>query len=62
MWVKGDMVAAVGFQRLDLIRIGRDDETKQRRYRMQPLTAEQLKQVRGCVLHSLGLFQLTKHL
>lgn len=62
VWVKGDMVVAVGFHRLNLIRIGRDDETKVRRYRMNVLTNEQLKKVRACVLHSLGLFQLTKHL
>ncbi|MBN9511345.1 MAG: type II toxin-antitoxin system PemK/MazF family toxin [Alphaproteobacteria bacterium] len=62
VWVKGDMIAAVGFHRLDLIRIGRDDATKARRYRMNLLSKEQLRMVRACVLHSLGLFQLTKHL
>jgi len=62
MWVKGDMIYAIGFHRLDLIRLGRNDETKVRRYRLNPLTAAQLKDVRACVLHGLGLFQLTKHL
>lgn len=62
MWVKGDMIVAVGFHRLDLIRLGRDDDTKARRYRLNLLTGDQLMTVRKCVLHSLGLFQLTKHL
>lgn len=62
MWVKGDMVAAVGFHRLGLIRLGRDEAGKRRIYRMNVLSTEQLKKVRACVLHSIGLFQLTKHL
>ena len=62
VWVKGDMIAAVGFHRLNLIRMGRDSTGGIRRYRMNPLDPAQLKAVRACVLHSLGLFQLTKHL
>ena len=62
VWVKGDMVAAVGFHRLNLIRLSRDDDTKVRRYRMNLLTKQQIIAVQSCVLHSLGLFQLTKHL
>lgn len=62
VWVKGDMVAAVGFHRLNLIRIGRDDDTKVRRYRTNLLTKQQIKEVHACVLHSIGLFQLTKYL
>lgn len=62
MWIKGDMVAAVGFHRLDLIRLPRDDESKVRRYRMNPISKQQLKDVQACVLHSMGLFYLAQHL
>ena len=62
MWVKGDMIAAVGFHRLDLVRLGRDGPGGRRLYRTDTLTAEQMKAVRRCVLHGLGLFALTKHL
>jgi len=62
MWVKGDMIAAVGFHRLNLIRTGRDASTKARQYRTNPVTKDQLKEIRACVLHALGLFTLTKHL
>lgn len=61
MWVKGDMIAAVGFHRLDHVRIGRD-EANRRRYRVDPLSKEQIKDVQRCVLNSIGLFRLTKHL
>jgi len=62
VWVKGDMITAVGFHRLNLIRVAADDGNKVRRYRMDVLSAEQLGAVRKCVLHGLGLFQLTKYL
>lgn len=62
VWVKGDMIAAVGFHRLDLIRIGRENDTQRRRYRMNTLSDDQLRAVRTCVLHGIGLFHLTKHL
>ena len=62
IWVKGDMIATVGFHRLNLIRLDRDDDTKVRRYRMNLLAPDQMRAVRACVLHALGLFALTKHL
>ncbi len=62
VWVKGDMILAAGFHRLDLIRVGRADDTGKRKYHVRPISAEQLKAVRACVLQSLGLFGLTKHL
>jgi uncharacterized protein YifN (PemK superfamily) len=60
-WVKGDMVAAVGFHRLDLPRFGKDGSGK-RIYRFAAVSDEDLRQVRQCVLSALGLAQLTKHL
>lgn len=62
VWVKGDMIVSAGFHRLDLIRLGRDENGSKRRYRMNILSREQLTEVRGCILHSLGLFSLTRHL
>jgi mRNA interferase MazF len=61
-WVKGDMVAAVGFHRLDFLRLGRDESTDKRIYRYDPIPAEDLRRIRHCVLCSLGLAGLTKHL
>ena len=61
VWVKGDMVYSIGFHRLNLLRIGKDRAGK-RVYRMDTLSAEQMKVVRCCVLRGLGLANLTKHL
>jgi mRNA interferase MazF len=61
VWVKGDMIYSVGFHRLNLLRIGKDQAGK-RVYRMDTLSAEQMKVVRRCVLRGLGLTSLTKHL
>lgn len=61
VWVKGDMVNAVGFHRLDLFRLGKDREGK-RTYLLTPLSEENLKTIRTCVLHGMGLSTLTKHL
>jgi mRNA interferase MazF len=61
IWVKGDMIYSIGFHRLDLIRIGKDRSGK-RIYRMDPISDEQMKSVKCCVLRGLGLSVLTKHL
>jgi uncharacterized protein YifN (PemK superfamily) len=61
IWVKGDMVYSVGFHRLDLIRLGKGLDGK-RIYRMDTLSAEQMNQVKCCVLRGLGMSALTKHL
>ena len=61
MWVKGDMIYAVGFHRLDLIRINKD-ETGKRIYLFDTITTEQMKAIRKCVLCSLGMTSLTRHL
>ncbi|TNE38231.1 MAG: type II toxin-antitoxin system PemK/MazF family toxin [Alphaproteobacteria bacterium] len=60
-WIKGDMVNAVGFHRVDLLRLGKDRNGK-RIYQMSILPDEMLKEVRKCVLHGMGLSSLTKHL
>ena len=61
VWVKGDMVYSVGFHRLDLIRIGKDRHGK-KIYRYDPLTSENIKKIRICVLRGMGMSVLTKHL
>ena len=57
-WVKADMLATVGFHRLSPIRIGQDHEGK-RKYLNYVLNAEELQNVRDCVLQALGLPHLT---
>jgi mRNA interferase MazF len=61
VWVKGDMIYAIGFHRLDLIRIGKDRCGK-RLYHFATLTNDQIILVRKLVLRSIGLSQLTKHM
>lgn len=61
VWVKGDMLYAVGFHRLDFIRRGKDLRGK-RDYHYEPLSQENIRKIRECVLRGLGLSVLTKHL
>lgn len=61
MWVKADMLATVGFQRLDLFREGRGPDG-QRKYLTLKIDAAQLRCVYECVLHGIGLPRLTEHL
>lgn len=58
IWVKGDMINAVGFHRLDLIRLGRA-EGGGRMLLLQPLPGETLATIRRCILAGLGLGALT---
>lgn len=61
VWVKGDMVYAIGFHRLDFIRLGKDVQGK-RMYRFATISSDQLKLVRTLVLRSIGLSNLTRNL
>lgn len=61
VWVKGDMVYAVGFHRLDFVRVAKDRMGK-RIYYLTPLSDSSIKAIRQCVLRSMGLSALTKHL
>ena len=58
VWVKADMLATVGFGRLDLVRTGRDPFGK-RKYLTRQLEPDQLRIVYQCVLNSIGLGRLT---
>lgn len=60
-WVKADMVCAVGFHRLNLVRIGKDASGK-RLYYTQRLGDEQMREIRRCVLHGLGMSYLAEYL
>jgi uncharacterized protein YifN (PemK superfamily) len=60
-WIKGDMVNAVGFHRVDLLNLGKDKNGK-RIYQTQVLPDDMFTDVQKCVLHGLGLSVLTKHL
>lgn len=57
MWVKGDMVYAAGFHRLDLIRSGKDYHGK-RQYRTEVLPPNNMRRIEQCVLHGMGLGRL----
>ena len=61
VWIKGDMVLAVALHRLDFLSHGKD-RTGKRRYHYAPVEEGILKLVRSCVLRSIGLGILTKHL
>jgi len=61
VWVKGDMVYAVGFHRLDLIKAGKTADGR-RIYDMRQLSNDDLLLTRKCLLHSLSLGHLTKFL
>jgi len=61
IWVKADMLATVGFHRLDLPRTGRDQYGK-RKYLTVRITSDELQAVYRCVLCGLGMGRLTPHL
>ncbi len=55
------MIISVAFHRLDLIRLGKA-MTGKRNYRYETLSSDQMKQLRRCMLYSLGMGRLTQHL
>jgi hypothetical protein len=57
-WPKCDMLATVGFERLDLFHTARD-QTGKRRYLHPKLTGAELERVKPGVLHALGFRNLT---
>ncbi len=61
VWVKGDMVYALGFHRLDFIRLGKTSNGK-RIYYYSTVNDAQMKDIQSCVLRGMGLSSLTKHL
>jgi uncharacterized protein YifN (PemK superfamily) len=60
-WVKADMLATVGFHRLDRIRLGRGPDGK-RKFLDFVLPESELQKITEAVLYAIGLGRLTKHL
>ena len=61
VWVKADMMAAVSFDRLDLIRYPKNRQGR-RTYCYKAVSDENLRKIRKALLAGLGLAQLTKSL
>jgi uncharacterized protein YifN (PemK superfamily) len=53
-WVKADMLATVGFERLDLFRTDRD-QTGKRKYLTPRISEEEFEKVRACLKVALGI-------
>ena len=60
-WVKADMFATVSFERLSLPHAGKDKSGK-RQYVVKVVDAADLRNIRACMLHALGLSDLTGYL
>jgi len=61
-WVKGDMIYAVGFHRLNLIRLGARGPNGKRLYFQSRLGRTQMREIYSCVLHGLKLGMLSAHI
>lgn len=59
-WVKADMLSTVSMSRLDLPRTGKD--AGKRQYVIKVIEDIDLRNIRSCVLHAVGLSHLTGHL
>ena len=60
-WIKGDMIYAAGFHRVDLLMMGKD-RSGTRIYQKEAISTEDLRRVQACILHGLSIGGLTKHL
>jgi len=60
-WIKGDKVNVVGLDGLDFIRLGKDRYGK-RIDQATPVSDDIIETTQKCLLASLGLIKLTKHL
>lgn len=58
-WAKCDMICAVGFHRLDLLRLGKNTQGV-RQYQLNSLSDIHLRHISNCVLAGLGLPSLTE--
>jgi len=61
-WVKGDMIYAIGFHRLDLIKLGTKGPDGRRQYFTRRLSREKMREIYGCVLQGLNLGALVRHI
>jgi len=53
-WAKADMVATVGFDRLDMFRTDRD-QTGKRKYLMPQVSPDDFARIKDCIRAALGL-------
>lgn len=53
-WVKADMIATVSFERLEMIRLGKDRHGKHL-YATHALGTEEMQRIDQCILEALGL-------
>jgi|TARA_B100000315_G_C14563195_1_gene581580 uncharacterized protein YifN (PemK superfamily) len=60
-WVKCDMIYTVAFERLYLLRAGKDSDGK-RIYDVRVVDKADLIKINECILHGLGMASLTKYL
>lgn len=61
VWVKGDMIYSVAFQRLQFAMLGKNRSGK-RIYYYSTLPNDVFLSVQKCILNAFGLAHLTKHL
>jgi len=54
-WVKADMIATVGFERLDLFRTARDASGKRKYLSNLKVSEEQFATIKEAIRHALGL-------
>lgn len=55
VWVKADMITAVAFERLNLMRTPRNSETGKRQYNEFRITEDELLMVRRAISYSIGI-------
>ncbi|MGK7654797.1 type II toxin-antitoxin system PemK/MazF family toxin [Roseovarius sp. B08] len=60
-WVKGDMIYAAGFHRIDLLVLGKDHSGK-RIYQTETIPHDDLRRIQRSILNGLALPELTKQI
>lgn len=61
VWVKGDMLYTISFERLYPFKAGKDEFGK-RIYKSFEISADEMEQVWNCVFKGLGRFDVANHL
>jgi len=59
LWVKADMICAIGFHRVDLLRLDKNRAGK-RVYQTNTLSKAHMQAISNCILSGIGLSSLTK--
>lgn len=62
MWLKGDTIYTLCFQRLDLIKMGKRGSDGKRLYFKDRLGRDIMRDTYGCVLHGLGIGEAAAYL